>query len=184
MVLNLCINLLNEIINQRNISEPGSILLELHKGVKEALNQNNNEGERRDGMDIALCAIRKKRGTIDYSGANRPLWIFRKEKGELEIIKPNKFPIGGLEFEESREYINHTVEVNKGDTLYIFSDGFADQFGGPRGKKFMLSNMQKLLIDNVQQPLEIQKANIANAFKDWKQSLEQIDDVLVIGIRM
>lgn len=177
-------NLLNEIINQRNISEPGSILLELHKGVKEALNQNNNEGERRDGMDIALCAIRKKRGTIDYSGANRPLWIFRKEKGELEIIKPNKFPIGGLEFEESREYINHTVEVNKGDTLYIFSDGFADQFGGPRGKKFMLSNMQKLLIDNVQQPLEIQKANIANAFKDWKQSLEQIDDVLVIGIRM
>ena len=76
------------------------------------------------------------------------------------------------------------MEVNKGDTLYIFSDGFADQFGGPRGKKFMLSNMQKLLIDNVQQPLEIQKANIANAFKDWKQSLEQIDDVLVIGIRM
>jgi ligand-binding sensor domain-containing protein/serine phosphatase RsbU (regulator of sigma subunit) len=177
-------NLLNEIINQRNITEPGSILLELHKGVKEALNQNNNEGERRDGMDIALCAIRKKRGTVDYSGANRPLWIFRKEKGELEIIKPNKFPIGGLEFEESREYINHTISVSKGDTLYMFSDGFADQFGGPRGKKFMLSNMQKLLIDNVQQPLEIQKANISNAFKDWKQSLEQIDDVLVIGIRI
>ena len=135
-------------------------------------------------MDIALCAIRKKRGTLDYSGANRPLWIFRKEKGELEIIKPNKFPIGGLEFEESRQYINHTVAINQGDILYIFSDGFADQFGGPRGKKFMISNMQKLLIDNIHLPMHTQKKNITEAFKNWKNSLEQIDDVLVIGIKI
>jgi ligand-binding sensor domain-containing protein/serine phosphatase RsbU (regulator of sigma subunit) len=177
-------NLLNEIINQKNISEPGKILLELHKGVKEALNQNHNEGQRRDGMDIALCAIRKKRGAVEYAGANRPLWIYRKEKNELEIIKPTKYPIGGLELEETRIYANHTVAVYPGDTLFIFSDGFADQFGGPRGKKFMLSSMQKLILENINLPMQTQKTNIQKAFKDWKDSLEQVDDVLVIGIRI
>lgn len=177
-------NLLNEIINQKNISEPGKILLELHKGVKEALNQNNSESQRRDGMDIALCAIRKKRGTLEYAGANRPLWIYRKEKNELEIIKATKYPIGGLELEETRIYANHTVEVKTGDVVFIFSDGFADQFGGPRGKKFMLSSMQKLLMENIDLPMNTQKANIQKAFKDWKSSLEQVDDVLVIGIRI
>jgi len=178
-------NLLQDIINQRNVSNPGEILLELHKGVKVALNQNSHENERRDGMDIALCAINKNTNSLEFSGANRPLWIFRKDKNyELEIIKPNKFPIGGLEFEEKREYISHHIEIAKGDTIYIFSDGFADQFGGPKGKKFMLSNMQKLLKDNIENPLDIQKKNISNAFKNWKDSLEQIDDVLVIGIRI
>lgn len=177
-------NLLNEIINQKNISEPGKVLLELHKGVKEALNQSHAESERRDGMDIALCAIRKKRGTLEYAGANRPLWIYRKEKNELEIIKPTKYPIGGIELEETRIYDNHSIEVKPGDTIFIFSDGFADQFGGPRGKKFMLSSMQKLLLENINLPMSKQKANISNAFKDWKSSLEQVDDVLVIGIRV
>jgi serine phosphatase RsbU (regulator of sigma subunit) len=156
----------------------------LHKGVKEALNQSHAESERRDGMDIALCAIRKKRGSLEYAGANRPLWVYRKEKNELEIIKPTKYPIGGLELEETRIYVNHTVQVNTGDTLFIFSDGFADQFGGPRGKKFMLSSMQKLLLDNINEPLQVQKENIAKAFRTWKESLEQVDDVLVIGIRI
>lgn len=178
-------NLLHEIINQRDISNPGEILLELHKGVKIALNQNHAENERRDGMDIALCAINKNTNSLEFSGANRPLWIFRKDKGyELEIIKPNKFPIGGLEFEEKREYASHHISFSKGDTLYIFSDGFADQFGGPKGKKFMLSNMQKLLRDNIENPLEVQKEKITEAFKSWKDSLEQIDDVLVIGIKL
>jgi ligand-binding sensor domain-containing protein/serine phosphatase RsbU (regulator of sigma subunit) len=178
-------NLLNEIINQRNIAKPGEILLELHKGVKVALNPSHTESERRDGMDIALCAIHKDSGKLEYSGANRPLWIFRKDKNhELEIIKANKFPIGGLEFEEKRVYIDHTIDVKKGDTIYMFSDGFADQFGGPRGKKFMLSNMQKLLLQNARNPMDVQKKNITEAFKAWKNSVEQIDDVLVIGIRI
>jgi serine phosphatase RsbU (regulator of sigma subunit) len=178
-------NLLNEIINQRHITKPGDILLELHKGVKIALNQNNQESERRDGMDIALCAIHKNSNVIEYAGANRPLWIFRKEKdNELEIVKPTKHPIGGLELEEKREYINHQINVNKGDTLYIFSDGFADQFGGPKGKKFMLSNMQNLLRENIHLPVSQQKKNIHTAFKNWKDELEQIDDVLVIGIKL
>lgn len=177
--------LLNEIVDHQNIEHPGDILLELHKGVKIALNQNHSESQRRDGMDIALCAITPGKNTIEYSGANRPLWIYRKnENYKLEIIKATKSPIGGLELEESRAYENNTVEVFEGDMLYFFSDGFADQFGGPKGKKFMIANMQKLLLENIELPMQTQKHNIKKAFDSWKGEAEQIDDVLIIGIRI
>ncbi|MCD6017008.1 MAG: Response regulator containing a CheY-like receiver domain and a domain protein [Bacteroidetes bacterium] len=177
--------LLNEIVNEKKITAPGDILLELHKGVKIALNQNAKEFERRDGMDITLCAFNSNAGEIQYAGANRPLWIYRKDKGyELEIIKATKYPIGGLELEESRVYQNHVVPVNEGDCLYLFSDGYADQFGGPKGKKFMLTNLQRTLLENVESPMEVQKQKLMDAFMDWKDEAEQIDDVLVIGIRI
>ncbi|MGZ4099263.1 MAG: SpoIIE family protein phosphatase, partial [Bacteroidia bacterium] len=177
--------LLNDIVSRQKNTRPGDILLELHKGVKKALHQSQKDSQRRDGMDIALCAIDKTSSTINYSGANRPLWIFRKNKDyQLEIIKPNKFPIGGLELEENRVYQNHSISVLPGDCIYIFSDGFADQFGGPRGKKFMLANMQKLLHSNMSLEMHKQKEKIALAFNEWKQDLEQIDDILVIGIRI
>ena len=177
--------LLNEIVNEKKITAPGDILLELHKGVKIALNQNAKEFERRDGMDITLCAFNSNSNEIQYAGANRPLWIYRKDKNyELEIIKATKSPIGGLELEESRVYQNHIVNVNEGDCLYLFSDGYADQFGGPKGKKFMLTNLQKILLENVQKPMNVQKENLTNAFMDWKIDAEQIDDVLVIGIKI
>jgi ligand-binding sensor domain-containing protein/serine phosphatase RsbU (regulator of sigma subunit) len=177
--------LLNEIVNEKKITLPGDILLELHKGVKIALNQNAKEFERRDGMDITLCAFNSNTNELQYAGANRPLWIYRKNRGyELEIIKATKFPIGGLELEENRVYQNHIINVNEGDCLYLFSDGYADQFGGPKGKKFMLTNLQKTLLHNVEKPMEIQKENLTAAFLDWKQDAEQIDDVLVIGIKI
>ncbi|MES2515143.1 MAG: two-component regulator propeller domain-containing protein [Bacteroidota bacterium] len=177
--------LLNEIVNEKKIKVPGDILLELHKGVKIALNQNAKEFERRDGMDITLCAFNSNSNEVQYAGANRPLWIYRKNSGyELEIIKATKFPIGGLELEENRVYQNHTITVNEGDCLYLFSDGYADQFGGPKGKKFMLTNLQKTLLENVEKPMNEQKENLTVAFMDWKRDAEQIDDVLVIGIKM
>lgn len=175
--------LLNEIVNEKKITAPGDILLELHKGVKIALNQNTQEFERRDGMDITLCAFNSNSNEIQYAGANRPLWIYRKNKDyELEIIKATKFPIGGLELEENRVYENHIVKVDEGDCLYLFSDGYADQFGGPKGKKFMVTNLQKTFLANVQKPMHIQKQNLTDAFISWKSDAEQIDDVLVIGI--
>lgn len=177
--------LLNEIVNEKQITRPGDILLELHKGVKIALNQNTQEFERRDGMDITLCAFTANTGQIEYAGANRPLWIYRRNKDyELETIKASKFPIGGLELEENRIYENHTVMVEKGDCLYLFSDGYADQFGGPKGKKFMLTNLQKTIRSMVEKPMPQQKQELENSFNDWKQDTEQIDDVLVIGIRI
>ncbi|HOZ86948.1 MAG TPA: two-component regulator propeller domain-containing protein, partial [Bacteroidia bacterium] len=177
--------LLNEIVEQQKIEKPGDILLELHKGVKKALNQNDAESERRDGMDIVLCAHSRHSNKIEYAGANRPLWIYRKDKDyELEIVKPTKSPIGGLEMEERRVYENVSIEVFEGDVLYFFSDGFADQFGGPKGKKFMISNMQKLLRENIELPMRTQKGKIKKAFDLWKGETEQVDDVLVIGIRV
>ena len=177
--------ILNEIVNEKKITVPGDILLELHKGVKIALNQNAKEFERRDGMDITLCAFNSNSNEIQYAGANRPLWVYRKDKGyELEIIKATKFPIGGLELEENRVYQNHVVQINEGDCLYLFSDGYADQFGGPKGKKFMLTNLQKLLLENVNNTMEVQKQNLTDAFLNWKVDAEQIDDVLVIGIKI
>jgi len=177
--------LLNEIVNEKKITHPGDILLELHKGVKIALNQNAQEFERRDGMDITLCSLSNNTNQIEYAGANRPLWIYRKDKNyELEIIKATKFPIGGLELEENRAYENHVITVNKGDCLYLFSDGYADQFGGPKGKKFMLTNMQKTILENIQYPMEVQKQKLIDAFMAWKNDTEQIDDVLVIGIKI
>ena len=176
--------LLNEIVNKKNITVPGDILLELHKGVKIALNQNAVEFERRDGMDIALCAFNINTNEVQYSGANRPLWIYRKNKNyELEIIKSTKFPIGGIELDNSRIYENHILTVEKGDCLYLFSDGFADQFGGPKGKKYMVSNLQKTFSQNIDQPLNIQKEELAKSFINWKMDNAQVDDVLVIGIK-
>lgn len=181
--------ILNEIVSEKNITQPAEILNELHVGVKTALKQNNSENERRDGMDLALCSLNEDNTILEYAGANRPLWIFRNNKqGDeaFEMIKANKFPIGGLEMENEvkRMFTNHSIPVEKGDVVYIFSDGFADQFGGSRGKKFMLGNMQKLVAEIYQKPIQEQQTILQNAFIEWKGELEQIDDVLVIGFRI
>jgi ligand-binding sensor domain-containing protein/serine phosphatase RsbU (regulator of sigma subunit) len=181
--------LLNEIVTEKNITQPAGILDELHAGVKTALKQSESENERRDGMDIALCSLNEEGNILEYAGANRPLWIFRKNKtgGEaFEMIKANKFPIGGMELHENekRKFTNHFIPVEKGDMIYIFSDGYADQFGGPKGKKFMVGNMQKLVEEIYLKPVEEQKTILSQAFHNWKGTLEQIDDVLVIGFRI
>ncbi len=182
--------LLNEIVTEKNITSPAEILNELHMGVKTSLKQSgNSENERRDGMDIALCSLNEDATVLEYAGANRPLWIFRQGKsGEesFEMIKANKFPIGGLEMENEvkRTFTNHSIKVEKGDTIYIFSDGYADQFGGPKGKKFMVGNMQKLASDIYQKPIKEQEQLFLKSFLDWKGSLEQVDDVLVIGFKI
>jgi serine phosphatase RsbU (regulator of sigma subunit) len=177
-------------VAEKNITEPAEILNELHAGVKTALKQSGDTGnERRDGMDIALCSLNEEGTVLEYAGANRPLWLFRKNKsGEevFEMIKSNKFPIGGLEMdnEVKRTFTNHSIPVEKGDTIYIFSDGYADQFGGSKGKKFMVGNMQKLIADICQKPIREQENLLLKNFLDWKGELEQIDDVLVIGFRI
>lgn len=181
--------LLNEIVTDKNITQPAEILNELHAGVKTALKQSNSENERRDGMDIALCSLNEDNTILEYAGANRPLWIFRKNRtGEnaFEMIKANKFPIGGLEMpnEEKRQFTSHNISVEKGDMIYLFSDGYADQFGGPKGKKFMVGNMQKLVAGIYDKPVKEQEKQLLQSFLNWKGSIDQIDDVLVIGFRI
>jgi ligand-binding sensor domain-containing protein/serine phosphatase RsbU (regulator of sigma subunit) len=176
--------ILNEIVAEKEILQPGEILNELHAGIKNALKQSNAEGERRDGMDIALCAIEDGSNILEYAGANRPLWIFRGgAPDKMEVIKPDKFPIGGLEMEEKRRFTNIRLELGKGDMIYLSSDGYADQFGGHAGKKMMVKNFQKLLTEILHLPVNEQKEILRNHFINWKGDQEQVDDVLVIGFR-
>ncbi|MGZ3865746.1 MAG: two-component regulator propeller domain-containing protein [Bacteroidia bacterium] len=180
-------SLLTEIIGEQKIYQPAEILNNLHVGVKAALNQNKGEQERRDGMDLALCAINKETLELDYAGANRALWIFRADAPEqAEIIKPDKFPIGGMEFEfeEKRRFTHHRIQLKKGDCIYIFSDGYADQFGGPKGKKFMVANLQRAFAEISQKPMKEQYEYLQKIFTDWRGQYEQVDDVLMIGVRV
>ena len=128
-------------------------------------------------MDIALCSI--KGNKLKYSGAHNPLWLIRK--GELIEYKANKQPIG--QFDKPTPYDSHTIELEKDDCIYIFSDGFVDQFGGPKNKKYKTANFKKLLKEINELSIDQQHNRIEASFNDWKGDEEQVDDVCVIGIR-
>ena len=122
---------------------------------------------------------------MQWAGANNPLWIIRHNSGsavELVETKPDKQPIG--KYSEAKPFTNHEIEIQTGDLIFIFTDGFADQFGGPDGKKFKYANFQKLFLENVAQNSEIQKTKLETEFMSWKGDLEQVDDVCIIGIRI
>jgi serine phosphatase RsbU (regulator of sigma subunit) len=173
--------LLNEIVLEKNIEDPDLILDLLHVRIRQALHQDSG-GETRDGMDIAICVINHSENKLQYAGANRPFWLIRD--GNLIEIKPNKFSIAGDQEEEKRKFTPHEIEIKKGDCIYLSSDGYADQFGGERGKKLMVKNFQKHLLEIYQLPMEKQGTYLENLFYKWKGSLEQVDDVLVIGLRV
>ena len=131
-------------------------------------------------MDIALCALE---GTIlKYAGAHNPLWIIRKGADQVEEIKADKQPIGI--YAEPGPFTTHEIELNSGDTFFTFSDGFADQFGGEKGKKFKYSNFKRLLIETRLLSPEDQKNRLKNELENWRGDLEQLDDICVIGLRM
>ena len=139
-------------------------------------------------MDIAICSLSTVSSSsgayreLQYAGANNPLWIIRKNASEVEEIKPNKQPIG--KYSHAEPFTTHTVELEKGDSIYIFSDGYADQFGGEKGKKFMLRSLKNLLLSVQDKELIEQKQIIDTKFEDWKGELNQIDDVCIIGVRI
>jgi serine phosphatase RsbU (regulator of sigma subunit) len=177
----LGITFLNEIVGQKNISAPNSILGELRDRVKSTLKQKGIEGEARDGMDIALVNVNLDKNVLEFSGANNPIWICRGE--QVIEVNADKRPIGyfkglGLPF------TNHTVELEKGDCVYLFTDGYADQFGGPKGKKFKYKTLSDLLLRIHRKPCVEQKQILEKTFAEWKGELEQVDDVLVIGIKV
>lgn len=169
--------------------EPGSILKHLNLGVKGALRQSgDNLNATRDGMDLSLCTIPiikngEQKITIEYSGANRPLWIIKDRTKQLTEYKATKCSIGGLTPDE-QEFENHKIELEKNDVFFLFSDGFADQFGGENSKKLMTKNFKDLLVSINHKTLKDQKAHLANFFEDWKGHNEQIDDILVIGVKV
>ncbi len=174
---------LNQIVIEEGITQPDTILNELRDRVKKALKQSGEEDDTaRDGMDAAVCVLDEKNSSVQYSGANNPLWIFPKEGGFIEI-KPDKLPIG-IALGEERPFSMHEVQLNKGDMVYIFSDGFADQFGGERNKKMTYRKFRELLLQYAVRPAAEQENMLRDYFKDWMGTYEQTDDVLVIGIRI
>ncbi|MGE0567903.1 MAG: two-component regulator propeller domain-containing protein [Bacteroidia bacterium] len=176
-------NIINQIVLENDSTEPGEILNSLHKGVQEALRQGKNEIDTNDGMDVSLIAVHKNAKEIKWAGANRPLVIINKE-GELTKLDGNKYPIGGAQFDIDRMFTTHTLFVEHGTSFYMSSDGYADQFGGQLGKKFMVRRFNDLLKTIHTRPMQEQKTVLAESFELWKGTHEQIDDVLVVGIAL
>jgi serine phosphatase RsbU (regulator of sigma subunit) len=174
-------NFLNQAVNEHRLSRPDQILNFLNEEISRNLGKDEKH-QIKDGMDLALCVMSKTSRTLEFAGAFNPLWILRGD--EIIEVKGNKFPIGSHLGGELKSFTKQEVKLEKGDQLYVFTDGYADQFGGPKQKKFKYKNIKKLLIDNRTASMERQKQILENTLADWKGNLEQIDDILIMGVRI
>ena len=181
----LGISFLNEIVNKNPIEKlsAANILEQLRTYIKTSLRQTGKEDETKDGMDMALCSIDLDKNILQFAGAQNPLILIRNN--ELIQYKGDKMPIGIHIIEKS--FTNHEIEIQKNDSLYIFSDGFIDQFGGDNNKKFMIRNFKNLLVEIAKKPMAEQKLFLDGILVDWiskSTEFDQIDDILVIGIKI
>jgi serine phosphatase RsbU (regulator of sigma subunit) len=177
----LGISFLEEIVNEREITESGQILNELRKEVQRALHQKGASAEAKDGMDIELCVIERSRKTIQYSGAYNSLYLIRN--GELIEYQADRMPIGIFDLSD-KGFTSQNISFTPGDLIYMFSDGYADQFGGPNSKKFKYSALKELLLKIHNLPLKEQKKRLETEFLKWKGNNPQTDDVLVMGMKL
>ncbi len=176
MVSVMCSNALSKAVKEDGNTSPSQILDQAVVHLEQRFEKSKETVS--DGMDIALCAI--KGSTLQYAGANNPLWIVRG--GEVLETKPDKQPVG--KFEHRQPFTNHEISLEKGDTIYIFSDGFADQFGGPKGKKFKSRPFKDLLISIQGESMDAQKKLLDESFEMWRGAMDQIDDVCILGVRI
>ena len=181
----LGVSLLNEIINEHDLTEPALILSRLRKKVITALRQKGLSGEQQDGMDMTICVIDKEQMTLQYAAANHAFYIVRKKESgyELEEFNGDKQPVGifGSDLKPFKQY---NIELKPNDVVYTFTDGYADQFGGPKGKKFKYKQLKELLVSIQHLDLVAQEDIVKEHFANWKGNLEQVDDVCLIGIRI
>jgi len=172
-------NLLKDILKTTDRVEPSVIMDMMNDGVANTLHASTAEQQTKDGMDMSLCAINYKTMELQFSGAFNPLYIVRDN--ELIQYKGDKFPVG-MFIGDKQNFTNNKIKLQKGDKIYIFSDGYADQFGGPRGKKFMAGNFRNLLLQAGKMPIEKQKTMLNQTIEEWRGNLEQVDDILIIGV--
>ena|ERR1051325_7724751 len=177
----LGISFLNEIVNERKETSPDRIFNQLRDEIIRALNPEGTLEEGKDGMDAVMCRFDFGKNEAVLSCSNNPVWLVRGK--ELNEIKPDKFPVGMYEGGK-KEFSLHHVDMKKGDVLYLFTDGYADQFGGQKGKKFKYRQMQELLLANSHESMNRQRDVLDKVIEDWKGDLEQVDDILIIGIRI
>jgi len=179
--------LLNEVVNKIKVLQSNEILNELKEQVIMSLRQSGQESEAKPGMDIALCILDTKNKELQFSGAYNPLYLIRDS--ELMEIKADSMP-AGIGFEAGKSFTNHIIKIQKGDTIYLFSDGYADQVGGPMGKKFKYTQFKQLLLDIQDKIMLDQKNILEHTIEDWMNntdkygnSYKQVDDILVMGIK-
>ena len=175
-------NQLNYVVTVKQANIAGGILDELNKGVISTLNENTGENSIKDGMDMALCILDLKNMKSQFAGANNPLVLIRDNN--IIRYKGDRFPIGAYDTSVPQSFKNNEFDLKKGDCLYLFSDGFPDQFGGLEGKKFMLRKFEELLLEIHSLPVNDQKETLNKRYLKWKGSNDQVDDILVIGIKI
>ena len=193
------LKLLNQAVQDKRLSVPADILQYLDAGVNSTLRQSYDPSAVKDGMDLAVCNLCYKTLTLQYAGAFNSMCLVRKNIAntykitstrelffglDMLEIKSDKSPIGSNINDVADVFTNHTLQLQKDDCIYIYTDGFADQFGGPKGKKFKYNQLKEVLVLNAHLPIEEQSDCLDKTFKDWKGKQEQVDDVLVIGIKI
>lgn len=176
----LGVSFLDEIIKEKHIINPAEVLNALRDRIIQTLKQSSAAGESKDGMDIVLCRIDKDSNLLYYAAANNALYLQRGDT--LTSHNGDKQPCGFHPMQHA--FTEHEIRLAAGDRIYLFSDGYADQFGGPRGKKFKYKQLEELLLQQGQLPLTSVAAMLDQQFEQWRGELEQVDDVLVIGIRI
>jgi PAS domain S-box-containing protein len=182
------LNILNHLVMGKSITVPAQILNGLHVRIRKALKQDSSLNT--DGMDIAIIAIDQAKSEIEFAGAIRSLYLVKKttndanSKFQLEEIKGNKHSIGGKLIEREHVFLNHRIKYNKGDTLYMFTDGYSDQFGGPAGKKFLVRRLKEKLLSIQHLDMPAQETFLSETLESWKGNNEQVDDILVVGIKL
>lgn len=174
-------NSLNKIVNELNILKPSEILEELNQSVHKTLQNNLEYNHIQDGMDMSICSLNVKTNVLQFAGAYNPLYIV--SNNTIKEIKGDKISIGSGDHALSTSFKNNVVQLSKDDCIYLFSDGYADQFGGPKGKKFKYSRFKELLVGMNQLSMDEQGNNLDRTITKWQGDLEQIDDVCVIGIK-
>ncbi|MGZ4043482.1 MAG: PP2C family protein-serine/threonine phosphatase [Bacteroidia bacterium] len=176
----LGISYLNESILEKNLIHPNQILDNMRNGIIASLNPEGSEEESKDGMDCVLCAYDFANMRLEFAAANNPLWLYRN--GQLTEYKADKMPVG--KYGELAPFKNQVIDLVKDDIIYTFTDGYADQFGGPKGKKFKYKQLEDVIKSIAHESMEAQKEKLNHAFENWRGDLEQIDDVCVIAVKI
>ncbi|MEQ8927291.1 MAG: tetratricopeptide repeat protein [Fulvivirga sp.] len=175
-------SLLNQIVYEANVLNPGDVLTELNKRVLRSLKSNKLYTQVDDGMDIGICMMDRNTKKLTFAGAKRPMYFFHNS--ELNVVKGEHYPVGGVLYAAERQYKEHELNLMPNDSVYLFTDGLVDQFGGDENKKFMYARFKKLLKDVCEKPMSEQKKIIESELMKWQGENEQTDDMLLIGVRV
>ncbi len=182
----ICRDALNRAVKELGITDPGKVLDKVRELIVETFGQNEtwniHKNEVQDGMDISLCVLNTNTTQLQWAGANNPVWLLKKDAQVIIHIKGNKQPVGLNS--NPLPFTTHVLDVNKNDKIYIFTDGVADQFGGPNGKKFKYKQLNEFLVLNDKNSMGAMAENLNRKFESWRGQLEQVDDVLIIGIKL